>query len=363
MSTHMLCKTNIVDVQECPNSHSLDLIKVFDWQVVATKGLYKVGQEVIYVPVDSLLSQELEDKVFGPESKIKLHKHRVKSIKIRSQLSQGMILSLDQFDYDYIQQNVTKYEPPVRELPANMQIKKSVKKGNPNFKKYTDLNNFKYYPSLFKPGEDVYVSEKLHGTNFRAGWLLNDANTLWKKVLKLFGFLPQWEFCWGSRNVQIQIKGEHQGFKSEEQGCDFGDVYTRIVHEYDLKNKIPKGYTVFGEIVGHGVQKNYSYGCGPNEYKFYMFDVMLDGKYLPYKDFKFLAQDMHLETVPELFVGPFSKDIVDSLRTGDSLVGGQKVREGIVVKSAIEEDSSLGRKILKYINDDYYLAKNNSDFH
>lgn len=412
MSTFSVPVTKIREILPHDNATALEIAKVYDWNVIVQKGRYKAGDVVIYVPVDSILPWDLENKIFPPESKIKLRHSRVRSIKIRGQISQGMIIDLDDvkdlifpFQKTWVYESdidvstylgITKYEPPAHEIPANMKVGQPKKKlGNPNFKKYTDIENFKYYDRMFQDGEDVYVSEKLHGTSFRAGWYPMVANTLWKKIKKFFNKLPEYEFCWGSRTIQIQVKGKHGGVNIPSQGVNFDDVYTKIVKQNNLKEVIPHGYAVYGEIVGDGIQKGYTYGCGPKEHKLYVYDVMdtKTGKYLDYfredhHGFTFASSTEHafnlvapdpvaeplfpmllmawgLERVPELYVGPFSKDVIDSLRDGDSTIPGQRIREGVVIKPLVEKTCRIGRKVLKYISDAYYLKnqENGTDFH
>jgi len=412
MSTHSVPITTIREILPHDNANALEIAKVFDWEVVVQKGRYKPGDVVIYVPVDSVLPWDLEQKIFPPESKIKLRKSRIRSIKIRGKISQGLTLDLDEVgdllwvsdknpnelvDTDVAELlGITKYEPPEHEIPNAMKVGKPKKAGNPNFKKYTDIENFKYYDRMFQDYEQVYVSEKLHGTSFRAGWYPMVANTLWKKVKRFFGKLPEWEFCWGSRTIQIQVKGHHGGVNIPSQGVQFDDVYTKMVKQYNLKERIPVGYAVYGEIVGDGIQKGYTYGCGPKEHKLFVYDVMdtKTGLYLDYFNeavmcqgltmvsgesqaftlnappaepqfFPLLVAQMGLERVPELYHGPFEREVIDRLRDGDSLVGGQKIREGIVIKPAVEKTCSIGRKVLKYISDAYYLKnqEDGTDFH
>ena len=388
MSSFSVPVTRIRAIEVHPNATALEIAKVYDWSVVVRKGEFIEGDLVIYVPVDSILPQDLENSIFPPDSKIKLKNSRIRSIKIRGQISQGMIINTADV-VEYIGQSkygpeedvsnqlgISKYEPPVNELPFYMRVK-SKKKGNPEFKKYTDIENFKYYDRLFQEYEPVYISEKLHGTSFRAGWFPMQKDNIWKKIKDYFGFLPKWEFCWGSRTVQVQIKGSHGGFHSVEQGVNFDDVYTEMVHKYNLKEKIPLGYAIYGEIVGDGIQKGYTYGCQPGEHKLYLYDIMntTTGKYLDfYKDtyegqdtpdqfFPVMCYAMGLERVPELYTGPYRDHIIKKLRTGPSTIDGQPIREGVVIKPMVEQIASIGRKILKYINDDYYLLKDGSDFH
>lgn len=386
MSSFSVPVVKVTHIEVHPNATALEIVKVFDWTVVVRKGEHKLEDLVVYVPVDSILPQELENQIFPPDSKIKLRNSRVRSIKLRGQISQGMIMSTEDANLpnaEFLEGTdvsgilgITKYEPPVNELPWHMQVK-SKKKGNPEFKKYTDIENFKYYDRLFQEYEPVYISEKLHGTSFRAGWFPMQKDSIWKKIKDYFGFLPKWEFCWGSRTVQIQVKGSHGGYHDETQGVNFDDVYTEMVQKYNLKNKIPIGYAIYGEIVGDGIQKGYTYGCGSGEHKLYLYDIMntTTGLYLDfYKDtyegqetpdqfFPVMCYAMGIERVPELYTGPYRDHIVKKLRTGASTIEGQPIREGIVIKPMIEQIASIGRKVLKYINDDYYLLKDGSDFH
>ena len=376
MSTFKVTVTQVLEVLPHENADRLEICKVYGWHVVAQKGLYKAGDRVVYVPVDSVLTDPLESVLFPADSKVKLHNHRVRSIRLRGALSQGMLVSMshlptgkyvDEQDVSTIL-GITKYEPEEKDVPACMRVGKKKKKvDNPHFRKYTEIENFKYYDRVIQDGEQVYVSEKLHGTSARFGWFPNEPNTLWKKIKFLFGMLPEWEYCWGSRKVQIQNKiFGHNGFKSEEQGVDFDDVYTKISEDNNLRNVVPEGYAVYGEIVGDGIQKNYSYGCGKSEHKFYVYDILEtdSGKWVDYPKFKRLCALWDLERVPELYVGPFSKEVAEAHKDGDSTIGGQKVREGVVVKPTVERCSpTLGRVALKLISDAYYLNKDQTDFH
>lgn len=386
MATHRVNVTRVREVLPHDNADRLEIAKVYDWDVVVRKGEYKPGDQVFYVPVDSILPQPLEDFLFTPDAKIKLNKHRVRSIKIRGQVSQGMLIrptelpkelqtfpSIVEVEADMAEYlGITKYEPPAESAPRHMQAKK-VTRNNPNFTQYTDIENFKYYDRSIVDREEVYVSEKLHGTSFRAGWFKNEPTTWWKKLLKFFGFLPEWEFCWGSRRVQIQSKYFHKGYYDE-------DVYTKLARQHNLKEILPKGYAVYGEIVGDGIQKNYTYGCRPGEHKLFIYDVKYNGEYLDYDinlemapeklnggeyaTFLEAVKAFRLEPVPCLYVGPYDREIVDKLRDGDSHIGNQPVREGVVIRTIRErKTSSLGRVILKYISDAYYLRNDNTDFH
>lgn len=359
MSTLIINMEEVKDLAPLENSDNLLIAKIKGWEVVVRKGQYALGDRVIFLPPDSVLSEEFESKLFPPDSKIKLHNRRVRAIKIRGKISAGLLVNPKEHDLNYVIANVSKYEPPVKDLPKHMQIKKKNKPDIKAFIKYTDIENFKHYDRIFQDGEEVYISSKLHGSSARFGWFRSEANTWWQKLFKALHLFPEWTFAWGSRNVQIQSKllKRHQGFKSKEQGVDFGDIYTKMVEQYDLKNRIPHGYAVYGEIVGSGIQDNYLYGCKSGEHKLFVYDIydVENKKWLDYLEFKKVVKALKLTSVPEMYVGSYSREKAESYLTTNTL--GKEVNEGVVVKPVKERLSpTIGRVVLKMINPEYYLV-------
>jgi RNA ligase (TIGR02306 family) len=355
-----------------PNADRLELAQVKGWQCVVGKGAFKAGDVAIYFPVDSLLPADLEAKLFPPTSKIKLTKSRIRSIKIRSVMSQGMLVEGDAVDMPYIilgqdlteTLGVKKWEPPEPEY----QVQKNPKTGgksqiNPNFRKYTDIENIKNFPYTFQDGELVYISEKLHGTSSRYGYvprwykptLLGRIRKTWDGIINSISGTTPFDYVYGSRNVQLQT-GERSPWYKE-------DVYAKIGVDMNFEEILRPGECVYGEIVGHNIQKNYTYGCKEGEHKFFAYDVMVDGKWLDPIRFTAFCDARGIPRVPELYMGPYSKEIELQHRDGDSTVGGQKIREGVVIKPLVEtRPVENGRTVLKSISDAYYL-EDNSEWH
>lgn len=371
MSDFKVPVARIDQIVKHPNADRLVCCQIAGWTVIAsTDSGHAPGDLVIYIPIDSILPPKLEAYLFPIGSKITLSKSRVKTIKIRQGVSQGMIVKLTD---DLVRMyprlisrwgvgedvaeilGITKYEPPANSIPNQMRGKQ-VSKNNPLFKRYTDINHLKWYPNAFEIAEPVDITEKLHGTSARYAVLPAVADTWWKKVLKFFKLLPKNEFCYGSRHIQLQNKVLN---KKLFYDCD---VYAKIARQENLREKLEPGLTLYGEIVGDGIQGGYSYGCKQGEHKFYAYDLAVDGKYVSPHELRTYCKGMGIETVPSLYQGPFLPPVLDELRKGDSTVGGQKVREGIVVKPAEETVGWMGRKVFKFINDDY-LLKDQTDFH
>lgn len=360
-------------VEAHPNADRLDLAHVQGWQCVTQRGVFETGDLAIYIPIDSVLPPSLEAELFPPDSKVTLSKSRVKTIKIRGALSQGMLIprtvpclagvptvSLQAGEDLTLVLGITHYEPPA--APASMrgdQISK--KKTNPFFPTYSKLSHFKNYPDLFDDGESVVVTEKIHGTNFRAGWAPMLCDTWWKKVKRWLHLLPEWEFVVGSHNVQINME------KNQWTGFYPTNVYVETVKAYELESKIPLGVIVYGEIYGPGIQKGYGYGLQHGEHCLVVFDVRLVGHntegYITWEDARHFCMTHDLPLVPVIYEGPYHKDLTPSWEQGKSLLSDkQEHREGCVVKPRQEQQCWIGRKMLRSINPEY-LLRAESDFH
>lgn len=372
--------TKILKIENHPGADRLDLATVYGFQVVVGKGQYKVDDEVIYIPIDSILPFELEQKLFPEGSKIKLHHNRVRQIKIRGLVSQGMLVDIDsvaQFlgmdkvrrlgtyetDEDLSDSlGITKYEPPVTGPSHTIGKDKNRNKTYENklFHKYNGLTALKWVPSIFD-GEEVVIQEKLHGTNARAGILPYEANNLWKKFKKLVGLAPAFEKCYGSNNVEVSAKF------SRKTGFYEGDIYGDAFKNIDVYSKLKPGEIVFGEIIGPNIQANYSYGLTSN--RFVLFDVKVlgsDGKFkwLNPEDVQLFAKERDFEFVPVLYTGIWDKELAYSLTFGPSVYAPvQKVREGIVVKSRFNYDIDGNKKAYKWVSEIYLEDKTNSDDH
>lgn len=374
MSDYKVPLTRILDIQLHNNAERLEVATIYGFQVIIPKNQYKVGSEIIYIPIDSILPEALETLIFGKDSKIKLHNHRVRQIRIRGLASQGMVVNPSEIsklvnlkgvnletDLSAIL-GVTKYEPPV---PGFAQTQGKDKQRNNksdhiHFHRYNGLDSIKWFPDLLKEGESVIVQEKMHGTNSRASVLPFVANTFWKKLKKLLRLAPATENCYGSNNVEISSKTNYKGFYGE-------DLYGSTFNKMDVFSKLKLGETVFGEIVGPSIQKNYVYGL--SEPKFLLFDVKIlcpDGKqmWLCPDAVEEFAKERGFDMVPVLYRGPFNKDFVQTLTKGASVYDSKtKVREGIVIKSNETYDQEGNKRALKWVSEDYLADSSNTDNH
>lgn len=399
-----LTTINAIAAHPNPEVLRLEIASIYGFQVVIPKGRYQVGEPVLYMPIDSVLPKELEDQLFAPDAKIKLHNSRIKQIRIQKFPSQGMIVSaedvkkftgistLPPLETDLASiLKVTKYEPPIPSWQGAKLGGGSRNKPleNPLLHKYNGLESIKWYPDLFKDGEQVTIQEKLHGSNIRAAILpsvvpklselksllktfpqsyqrlalLKSAFNMLKRIaLGKLNMLPKYENCYGSNNVELTNRVGYVGFYGE-------DVYGSVLKTEQAFSKMKPGETIFGELIGPGIQKNYEYGL--KEHRFVLFDVKVlqedsSQKWLSPDEVEAYAKERGFQFVPVLYRGPYNKEMAYSLTTGDSIYcPKQKIREGIVIKSTDGYNDPLcpsSKKGLKWISE-IYLDKENSDFH
>lgn len=375
--------TTIVSIAPHPNADKLEIATIYAFQVVVKKGLYKAGDPVVYIPIDSVLSPWLEEKLFPmvkcPETgawvkpPFALNKGRIRQVRIRKFASQGMTLDLsvaaEKVNFKKVKLEddlaealgITKYEPPVQGPARTVGRDKQRNKPDehPLFHKYNGLTNIKWIAKPFE-GQLVEVQEKLHGTNARASILPYRANTLWRKIKKFLGLAPKTENCYGSNNVDISSKQSYTGFYGE-------DVYGACFKKMDVFSKLKLGETVYGEIIGPGIQANYTYGL--NEHKFVLFDVKVlkeDGsqEWLRPDAVRAFADERGFEMVPLVYYGEFDYDKIYAMTRGPSLYcPAQKVREGVVVKAVNEYSVQGNKQAYKWISEDYLSDQTNTDFH
>lgn len=376
MSDYRVPYTQILNVQPHPNADKLDICTVYGFQVITQRNSYKIGDRALYIPIDSILPPNLEAHLFPADSKVKLSKSRVRQIRLRGLASQGMLVAADSFfgrtswklEEDYsVELNIQKYEPPTKGSAQTIgkDKAKGKKKDHPLFLKYNGLDNIKWFPSLFLEGDQVVVQEKLHGTNARASLLPHVPVGLLGRLRKWLGLAPKYDRVYGSNNVQIS------GKKVSGNAYYATDVYGQAFGDIDVFSKLQPGETVYGEIIGEGIQANYSYGH--SRPVFVLFDVRVyrNGQfsYLNPEMAAQYARDRGFLFVPVLHTGVYQQGQIGLLSSGPSVYcPAQKVREGIVIKSrnkySVENTGAICSKMaLKWINEVYLDDKSNTDGH
>jgi RNA ligase (TIGR02306 family) len=310
----------ITGINPIPNADNIEVASVLGWKVVVLKNQFKVGDSCVYCEIDSFLP-EMPEYEFLRASSFKMmdtgrRGFRLRTIKLRGQISQGLILPLpDAFRSLDIGTDVADllgiilYERFVEEST-------DIKGDFPGFLKKTDeervQNLINDYPELRK--HTWIITEKVDGKSITV-------------------YLKDGEFGVCIRNLEI---------KKTNTGV------WRLIEELKIEEKLRKigqNLALQGEFFGHGVQGNpYKLNC----HKFSLFrkfdiNTYSFGKYDEFVDF---CNKEDFITVPILqtkFTLPENIEDLILMADGESVFGGK--REGIVLV-ADDTDNRLSFKIV-----------------
>ena len=365
-----VCYVGVIgEIRPIEGADNIELAMVGGWQAITKKGEYQVGNKVVVATTDAVIPQALSDlmEVTGYLRK----GQRVRTVKLRGVYSECLIISKNIFllrKYPTLTEGedlmellgIVKYEPPVKMVEMSVGGRKIKYHQNPNFHVYYKFPNLKNAPEMFNEEDRVSITRKLHGTNARYGIVRKKKLSLLDRVRKFFGNKwVEFEYVYGSHNVE---KG------SDSQGFYSTDVWRTIADEYKIKEKlweyvkeyfIPQhfgsGIVIYGEIYGHGIQKNYDYGL--KDIKFAGFDIEIDGKYQTFSNEQGIFDTLDLPKVELLYSGLWDKGTQDRFVFNNFIEGTKVPHEGIVVKDL----SGERHKVAKVINPDYliYGEKNN----
>lgn len=294
---------------------------------------YQVGDLLAFVPPDSIVPTDREE--FAWLKREGRDKHRVTACKLRGLPSYGIVLKAppgskvgdDVSEYFGVShwnppEKVTLHDDNVK--PPRIRIREEL--AGELFMPHYDLTNIRKYRHLFKDGEAVWVTEKLHGANGR--FVYSSAEN---------------QFFCGSRNH----------FKKETENNLWWKALRSSPELQDFLKSNPD-VAVYGEVVGN--VRGFNYGCKPGEVKFYAFDVLKNGVWLDPEEASDFAAGINW--VPVLRVNwSFNFDELLKLAEGQTTVkNAQHVREGIVVVPSKERtDEEIGRVKLKLVGLGYLM--------
>jgi RNA ligase (TIGR02306 family) len=305
----------------------IEVATIDGWKVVVAKDVgHKVGDLVVYCEVDSFLPIKPEFEFLRKSSYKKMSDgtegFRLKTIRLRGVVSQGLVLPLSIIEYTNVEFEVgmdvtnllgiVKYEPPI---PAELAGK--VKGLFPSFLRKTDeerIQNLSSEYELFKENT-FYVTEKLDGSS--ATFYLNN---------DVFGV------C--SRNLEL--------LETE------GNTFWRVARELDLENRLREyghNLSIQGELIGEGIQGNPYKIKGQTVRFFNLFDIDLQ-EYHSLSVFKETMRVLGLDTVPILDTSFKLPETIDELlkySEQKSVLNPNFDREGVVIRST---DRKISFKVI-----------------
>lgn len=320
----------VLEIKPIKEADLIELAIIGNWQCVVNKGDFKVGDLGLYFEIDSFLPINETFEFLKTRCYKKMGEQeglRLKTIRLKGQLSQGLLLPLTKFpniDFsdtkkDYSEElNVIKYEPPI---PANMQ---GIIKGQfptelvPKTDEERIQNLTDEWEQMQRIEDTFYVTEKLHGTSFTC-----------------FKWNGEFRVC--SRNWEL-VKEEN-------------NIYWKTAIENKLPGIIPDGWAIQGEIIGEGVNKNHYKIKGTKLYVFNVFDIRTQ-EYIHFHLVQLFCFKNNLTEVPLVSTVKLKNHTINDFieqSKGDSLVTKGVMREGFVVKQY------NNKKSFKVINNDFLI--------
>jgi len=305
----------VKSISAIPDSDFLELAHVMGWQCVAKKGEFKAGDLGVYYEVDSFLP--LDDRYeFLRNSSYRENVDngkgfRIRTIKMRGQLSQGLLLPLEKF-------------PELEGCGEGADVTDKL-----NVKKW-------YIPETAAAGGTI-IGERPYGIPASDEIRIQSALELLDQLKgKPYYITTKMD---GTSGIVYYIDGKigccsrNKEIKDEETALYWAPVYT-----YGLKEKLAslgKNLVLTGEICGPGIQKN---KLRLAALEWYIFDVKDwdAGKYLPYDEAVKLCAELRVPIVPLEERGEqFDYSLETLLEKAKGKYPSGLDKEGIVVRDAL----------------------------
>ena len=340
--TRQLATIRRIDaIKDIPDADRIQAYQIGGWWVVDTKGKYEVNQLVVFVEVDSwvptaiapFLSKDKEPREFNG-----IKGERLKTVKFKKQISQGLLLPLtictkveESYWSDpgsFESSDVTDMLGIIKcESPEEKIIPANAKGSFPAFIPKTDQprvqNMQRQYQAWVTQGLQFEVTEKLDGSS-----------------MTVFCIEGEDGVC--SRNLELK-----------NEGGTFWDTAL----ELELHKKIRstgRNLALQGELCGPGIQGN-SYQLTKFHWFCYdIFDIDKQEYLLPDERMNLLCS-YNIPSVPVYFgMGQSLPDTIEDLiqaSNGNSLLNPKVKREGFVFKQYDSHDS------FKVISPEWLLKK------
>ena len=302
--------TRIKNLRQHPNADRLQMGECFGNTVIVSMD-YTDNQLGIYFPSDGQLSVEFaeannllrkkDDAGNNIGGYMDENKRNVTAIKLRGEKSDGLFLplkSLESFgDISTLREgdridNFNGHEICCKYVPRRNHRHGGVSNGNrtrkkkvnvaPLFTEHADTEQLAYNLGAFKPGDEIEITLKMHGTSQRTAYLpvfKGYKRTLWDKIRRKEGTpIYDWGYVSGTRRTVLE----------NYDGGYYGSNEFREQHSKFFEGKLWKGEEVYYEVVGfthtgapimadadnkklndkefvkqYGKTTTFSYGCEP----------------------------------------------------------------------------------------------------
>lgn len=245
-------------INPIPDADKIEVATVGGWKVVINKGALNVGDLAAFFEIDSFLPNWPEFQFLGKPTTFNGQEgFRLRTVKLRKQISQGLLLPLSdfaQFDNikfeegqditDYLE--VVKWERPAARQPNNQQAKGTF----PYFIQKTDEERVQNIPmsELEKYKSDWFVETvKLDGSSMTVFVHSKEEVLEVKDGFELTQQFPYTGVC--SRNQELK---EIEGNSFWDTAKKYG-ITERLITFF---NKHERCIAIQGELYGEGIQNN-----------------------------------------------------------------------------------------------------------
>jgi RNA ligase (TIGR02306 family) len=320
----------IAAIEPIEGADAIEVAVVDGWKVVVKKGEFVVDSLAVYLEIDSWVPTELApflSKGKEPREYEGVKGERLRTVKLRGQISQGLLLPLsvvtevqkedwvtpDEFEGSDVTDvlGIIKWERPMNAQLAGMA------RGNfPALVPKTDQERIQNLTRSFEQyQQDIWsITEKLDGSS--CTFYLDDEDVF--------------HVC--SRNLDLK----------EDEANSFWKVARKFNIEDIMRRNFMKGMAIQGEMIGEGIQGN-QYKVQLDFYVYDMYNVHT-GQYILPMQLKAACEKLGLKHVPILSeIAEISSATIQSLlqyAEGKSLLNGSN-REGVVFKSNTVHDRSF----------------------
>lgn len=326
----------IAEIKDIPDADLIQAYRVGGWWIVSKKGEFAVNELVTYLEIDSFVPTELApflSKGKEPKEYMGVRGERLRTVKLKRQISQGLILPLSEYVLDNVELiegydvteilGVIKWEAPEEFIPANA-------KGN--------------FPSFIPKTDQQRVQNLSREFN---EWLTD--GSVWQKTEKLDG-----------SSMTVFINGDNSGVCSRNLELleDENNTYWKMTKKYKLIETLRstgRNLAFQGEIYGMGINGNL-YGLDDQRFALYSIYDIDDQCYLPPDEAYRVALVLGVPHVPHegnFCLGEFystMQELIDEA-DGTSCVNTKAIREGYVYKNLETTES------FKVIGASYLIKK------